>query len=311
MPPKIILSLLIMLSTFYTSVPLKAANIESEGFVPVAGASLYYKVIGEGKPLLVLHGGPGLDHSYFLPQMEVLAKNYKLIFFDQRGCGRSTDKIDSASISMAQFVDDIEALRKYFELDKVNLLGHSFGALLAMRYAIKYPTQVNSLMLVNPSAASSIWRDSSFSSMKMKKDPETIEKMNLLMKTLAFENREPGAMSDFYRLTFRSSFYDPSKVDELSLNFQKNYVETARLMNQLQSDSTLISYDLHPDLKKLNIHALIIGGEADVIHPMALEELHSSLKGSQYSFIEGCGHFPFIEQPEQFLKAINKFFSKF
>ncbi|HNQ62247.1 MAG TPA: alpha/beta fold hydrolase [Bacteroidia bacterium] len=300
-----ILSGLLNTSSSIAEIPQK------DGFVQVEGASLYYRVIGEGTPLLVLHGGPGLDHSYFIPQMQVLSKDYKLIFFDQRGCGRSVEKVDSQSISIDRYLQDIEAIRNHFGLDKINVFGHSFGALIAMRYAIRFPDQVNSLLLVNPTPASSAWRDSSFSMIRKKNDPETTEKISKLMKTDDFRKRKSEAMSEFYRLSFRSSFYDPEKVNELSLHFQENYPESVKLIGQLNNDTTLINYDLHSDLKKLNIPSLIIGAEADVVHPLALEELHSALRRSHYILIESCGHFPFIEQPEQLLKSINKFFSKF
>ena len=81
-------------------------------------------------------------------------------------------------------------------------------------------------------------------------------------------------------------------------------------MNQLFKDTTLVNYDLNPELRKLKVPTLIIGTETDVIPPLSVEDLHNNIKGSHYIFLEGCGHFPFIEQPEQFLKAIEKFFSK-
>ena len=294
----------------FSMTTVKAEDIAREGFVPVKGGNLYYTVVGEGEPLVIIHGGPGLDHSYFLPQMEILAKKYKLIFYDQRACGKSSVKVDTESVNMNQFVEDLEALRKYFKLEKMNLMGHSFGGLIAMRYAIKYPEKLKSLLLINSSASTSAWRDSSFNMMVKRNDAETSAKSEALMKTEAFKKRDPDTMAYFFRLLFKKSFYFPERVDELTLKFQPSYPETNLMMNQLYNDSSMISYDLNADLKKLKMPVLILSTEADIISPEAVSQLHENIKTSQYVFIEECGHFPFIEQPEQFMKAIDKFFSK-
>ncbi|TAH41543.1 MAG: alpha/beta fold hydrolase [Bacteroidetes bacterium] len=289
---------------------LKAEVATTEGYIPVQGGNLFFTGIGEGEPLVLVHGGPGLDHSYFLPQMELLAKKYKLIFYDQRACGKSSVNVGTETLNMNQFVEDLEALRKFFKLEKMNLLGHSFGGLIAMRYAIKYPENLKTLLLINSSAATSAWRDSSFSMMVKRNDPETTAISEALMKTDAFKKRDPDTMAYFFRLLFKKSFYFQEKVEELTLKFQPSYPETSLLMNHLYNDSSLISYDLNSDLKKLKMPVLILATEADIISPVAVSELHENIKTSKYVFIEECGHFPFIEQPQLFLNAIDRFFGK-
>jgi proline iminopeptidase len=121
----------------------------SSGLLPVNGTELYYRILGEGEPILVLHGGPGMSHDYLLPQMSQLAENYQLIFFDQRSCGRSALNPDSVNLSMDQLVEDIDFLREHFDIEKVNLMGHSWGGLLAMWYARQYPENMNKLLLIN------------------------------------------------------------------------------------------------------------------------------------------------------------------
>lgn len=301
---------MLLLFSLYSALPMKAEVISKEGTIAVSGGSLYYIEIGEGEPIVILHGGPGLDHSYFLPQMEALSKKHRLIFFDQRACGKSSIDVDSSSITMDQFVEDLEMLRQFFKLEKMNLMGHSFGGLLAMRYAIKYPDHLKTLMLVNSSSATSDWRDSSFALMAAKRDTLSTDMITQLMKSQEFKNREPETMTTFFRLLFKTSFYNPERVEEINFNFQKNYASSSKMMNYLMKDSSLTNYNLNVELKKLIMPTLIIGSEADIIPPMALEELHQNLKNSTYVFIEGCGHFPFIEEPEQFLKAIDKFFAR-
>ena len=95
---------------------------EGEGLRVINGIELYVKVMGTGLPLIVLHGGPGLDHSYLLPGLEVLAENRQLIFYDQRATGRSVLDADSSTISMEAFIADIDGIRAAFDLDQIDLL---------------------------------------------------------------------------------------------------------------------------------------------------------------------------------------------
>ncbi|MEK7251534.1 MAG: alpha/beta fold hydrolase, partial [Bacteroidota bacterium] len=87
-----------------------------EGFTQINGTQLFYKIIGKGTPIVILHGGPGLDHSYLLPQMAELAKTHKLIFFDQRASGKSSVDSDTNSMTMKNLVEDVEGIRKAFKL---------------------------------------------------------------------------------------------------------------------------------------------------------------------------------------------------
>ena len=119
------------------------------GLQVVNGTHLYYEIIGKGAPLFVLHGGPGNSHSYFLPYLEPLSDEYQLFFYDQRGTGLSDGKMDLAAISIDQFVEDLEALRVAFGLEKISLMGHSWGAIIAIAYALKYQVHLAHLILVD------------------------------------------------------------------------------------------------------------------------------------------------------------------
>lgn len=114
-----------------------------EGFVEAKNGRIYYQIVGKGDPVIVIHGGPGLDQGYLLPGMALLAKNHQVIFYDQCGSGRSSiSVIDEQHINDEQFVEDLETLRKALGHPKITLVGHSLGGLLAMRYAIKYSSNV-------------------------------------------------------------------------------------------------------------------------------------------------------------------------
>ena len=116
---------------------------------------LYHETSGEGRPIILLHGGPGLDHTYLFPQMGVLSKKYQLITYDQRGSGKSLNtELNDKAINTSVFVEDLESLRKKLGLEKFILMGHSWGGRLAMDYAIRHPEHVESLILIGSAPAS-------------------------------------------------------------------------------------------------------------------------------------------------------------
>jgi proline iminopeptidase len=125
-----------------------------EGSVSVDNVALYYREIGEGVPVIVLHGGPDFDQSYLLPEMDRLSDSYHLIYYDQRGRGRSAAGVNPAEVSLASDIADVDAVREHFHYDRVTLLGHSWGTDLALEYALQHPNRVSRLILLNPAPAS-------------------------------------------------------------------------------------------------------------------------------------------------------------
>ena len=118
-----------------------------EGFVDAHGVLIYYTTMGQGKPLLIVHGGPGASHDYFLPYLLPLARTNRLIFIDERGSGKSQKLEDSSAYTVENMVEDVEDVRLALDLGKISLLGHSFGGVLAQAYALKYPANLSHLIL--------------------------------------------------------------------------------------------------------------------------------------------------------------------
>jgi proline iminopeptidase len=120
---------------------------QQEGFVDAHGVLIYYKSLGTGEPLVVLHGGPGASHDYFLPYLLPLARTHRLIFIDERGSGRSQRLEDASLYTVEAMVEDIEDVRVALNLGKISLLGHSCGGVLAQAYALKYQQNLSHLIL--------------------------------------------------------------------------------------------------------------------------------------------------------------------
>ncbi len=120
-----------------------------DGFVDANGVMLYYLALGRGEPLLIVHGGPGASHDYFLPYLLPLARHNRLMFIDERGSGRSQKLEDPSGYTVENMVEDVEAVRIALHLGKITLLGHSYGGALAQAYALKYQKNLTHLILAS------------------------------------------------------------------------------------------------------------------------------------------------------------------
>ena len=134
--------------------PIVAAHAQTptaypleDGFVDAHGVLIYYQTLGQGAPLLIVHGGPGASHDYFLPYLLPLARHRELIFIDERGSGKSEKLDDPSGYTVENMVEDTEAVRQGLKLGRISLLGHSYGGVLAQAYALKYQANLSHLIL--------------------------------------------------------------------------------------------------------------------------------------------------------------------
>lgn len=140
------------------------------GFVPVDKAGLYFREIGQGPPIVVLHGGPDFDLNYLLPEMDRLSAAFRLIYYDQRGRGRSAARVRPEDVSIESEARDLERVREYFQLESLAVLGHSWGGVLAMEYALRHPRRVSHLILMN-TAPACMARKPALKSLDMPRNP--------------------------------------------------------------------------------------------------------------------------------------------
>src|SRR5262249_2659008 len=127
-------------------------------FVTVNGAKLWYETEGKGEPVLLIAGGPGDSHVFFHPFFSVLSNSYRLIYFDAFGCGKSDRAKVATDYSFDRDVEDIEGLRKALNLGQMNLVGHSYGGMVAIAYALKYPQSVKRLILSSTLYSGEMWQ---------------------------------------------------------------------------------------------------------------------------------------------------------
>lgn len=273
--------------------------------VTINGTELFVKVIGNGEPIIIVHGGPVLDHSYLLPHLEQLSENYKLVFFDQRLSGRSSAEADTADIKLSTFIKDIQALQAYLGFEKIHILGHSWGGLLAMKYAISHPLNIYSLILVSSMPPSSeLWRKEELILAESKTKEDSLARQKI-MQTEAFRKNSPKAIEKLLELSFRNQFYNRVNAESLDLYVPDDYMTRSRLFGHLMGE--LSDYNLLKDLKKMTSPALILYGSAEPANKISGPMLHKHIPNSEYIIINKSGHFPFIEQTAKFTRYIQEF----
>ena len=167
--------------------------------------------------------------------------------------GKSSADFDTSQMTMNSFVEDLEGIRKAFGLQKMNLIGHSWGGLVSMFYAIKYPSHLQSLILVNTTPASSTLRNLSFAVMSSRTTKEDSIAQLQIAETEGFKKRDPAAMAKFFRLLFRGSFHNKQYADSLTLTFDSSYSAKSAMVRQLSRDSTLRSTTFMQDLMLFNV----------------------------------------------------------
>lgn len=299
---------LILSASCQASIPVNGHQEQiHENFITTDGAELFCRVIGKGAPVIVLHGGPGLSQDYLLPQMALLAEHNLLIFYDQRGCGLSTGALIPEQINIKIYMEDIDAIRKSLGVEKISLLGHSWGGFLSMHYAISHPDSVDKLILVSSLPASSEDVDLFIAEWTKRMIPY-FEELHAIEASDLYIAGDPETVAKQLKIVFRTYLYKSEDVDKLRLcRSQKAVLNGFKVHEIFLNNVFMKSFNLFHDLGKLQCPTLIIHGDTDPIPLDTAEHINKAIPHSRLSVIERCGHFPYVEQPEVFFKIIDEF----
>lgn len=277
----------------------------SDTILEVNGTELFVHREGVGEPMIVVHGGPVLDHGYLVEPLRPLTAEHELVFFDQRLSGRSAGTVDSASVRLDTMVADIEAIRQALGLGPVHLLAHSWGGLLGMRYATTHGDNLRSLILVSPMAPSSALWQQEQQAQAAATEPADTAGIGALRSSPAFQAGDPAAIREMLRLSFRGQLEDPSLATRLDFHVPEDYRDRSRQFGYLMPD--LSAYDLRDDLADLEVPTLVLYGAEEVGASIGRPALASTIPGAVAAAIGGAGHFPFLERPDAFIRAVRSF----
>jgi len=276
-----------------------------QGLLSLEEARLFYEVLGTGDPIVVVHGGPGLDHSYLQPGLDVLANRNTLVYYDQRGTGRSVSALDASAINLDDFVDDIDALRQTLGYERMTLLAHSFGALVALEYAARHPESLRALVLMNPVEPGTRHQEEQEARVSAARTPEDSTELATLTRSEGFAARDPATVSQVYRVRFRQTFRDRTRVSELSLDLAESTADNGFEVTRLLVES-MGPLDWWDRLPAIDVPTLVIHGRYDLIPLAASQELAATLPRARLVVLDS-GHFPYVEDPDGLLSAVASF----
>jgi len=265
----------------------------------VRGVGIFERRIGTGPPTVVLHGGPGVHHDYLLPGFDALARGRELIYYDQRGGGRSAVSRETP-VGWREQVADLEELRRQWRLEELTLAGYSWGGLLALLYAVEFPDRVASVALVSPAPA---WREARVEFERCFAERNlapALQQERATLRVSGLRERDPSAYAQrLFELSVVPYFSDPARARDLT-----PFRVTGRTQKEVWS--SLGDFDLRPALSCLSIPALVMHGEDDPI-PVATARSVADLLGAQFHPLPHCGHVPYVEAHEEFVKLMDGF----
>ena len=291
-----------------------------EGLVDNHGVLIYYKTVGRGSPLFIVHGGPGASHDYFLPNVYLLARHNKLIFIDERGSGRSPKLEDAKQYTVENMADDVEAVRQALQLGKICLFGHSFGGVVVQAYAFKYFANLSHLILAS-TFSSTRELNEALARLKQAMPADRRARLEALEKAGLYgkgEIWERGRYTDEYAKLAWGVGYFPAlygarpdaNYDPLEGN-TKNSWELYREMwgshGEFVVDGNLKEVEWVDRLSEIKVPTLVIVGDHDESDPVMSREMNAKIAGSKLVVLPDSGHMTFIDQPDRFIQAIRDF----
>ena len=284
------------------ALPLRAAEETGKTFA-APGATLYYEVRGggPGTPLFLANGGPGFDHLY-LHSSDVwdrIAEGRPVVFWDQRGNGRSGALKEGQTCTLADQIADLEALRAHLGYEKIDLLGHSWGGYLVMAYAARHPERIAHLVILDSAAPR--WQDTRFLFADM--FPETVERQGALAFDVTLHDKE--AVAADLREYMSMLFVSPEKRDAF-LALAPSFAYSQPINEALNAD--VARFDLNPELPGFRFPTLVGTGRYDFnVAPVIAWRIHKAIPGSRFVAFEHSGHLPFVEEPETFRRTLEEF----
>jgi proline iminopeptidase len=280
-------------------------------------ARLYYRVMGRGPDTIIaIHGGPGLDHESIANDFAVLAAKHTVIFYDQRGGGKSTLPKDTSTLVAARQVQDLEELRRHFRIARMTLVAHSYGPLLAASYALAHPDRVKRMVFFGPvpPRQGDFWQRFS-KSLGARLDSDQRARMSEAAKRMIdpalseAENRQ--ACRDYWAIGLRPRLAEPEKTTSLvKSDLCATDVAGIRYGNRTGNRVIMGSYgdwDLRAKLRTLTVPTLVVHGEEESIPMDLVEEWVTSMPNAKLMKVPRAAHFTYAERPELVWPAVERF----
>jgi proline iminopeptidase len=284
-----------------------------QGRIPVGPTSLFYREIGEGRPLVVLHGGPAFDHQYLAPELDRLAGRFRVVYYDARGRGWSSEGVTPEEVTIESEVDDIASVLETLDLQDVVLLGHSWGCLLAVEYLVRDGRRVSHLVLMNTAPVSHHDYQHFVEHRRAMHSLEDRQKMAELAATPEYLRGQPEGAIPLLRISFGLTLPQPDLLDSLVDRMAGHHTRDTWLKareiasNLVGTTQGVPDYDRMGQLAHLEVPTLVIHGEHDFVPFEIAESIAGAIPGGRMTVVEGCGHLAYMEVPDLVTSTIADF----
>src|SRR6266542_482531 len=296
-------------ATASTTAPSTSTKVlgPGEGYLAVDGGRIWYKLTGGGKgaPVILLHGGPGFA-SYYMKPLEPLGTERPVVRYDQLGAGNSDHVTDTTMFNIGHFVRELDSLRSHLGYDKVDLVGHSWGTILAIEYYRGHPEHVASLTLASPALDIPQWQKNARRLVTTLSDSAQrairIREAGKKFDAPDYQN----ALNEFYgKYVWRHP--DSANLDSTFKTVNEGLYNYMQGPSEFTITGTLKDYDVTPFLKGVKVPVLYTVGEFDEADPPTVKKFASMTPGSRYEGIPGSAHMSEWDNPDAMNAAIRSF----
>ena len=290
------------------SSPASPSELATEGLAPGDGVMLHYRLFGDAaledaSPLLVLNGGPGLTSEHFgglAGQLSQLGAGRTAITFDQRGTGRSElDRVDASTVNLAAMVEDIEALREHLGVETWTVFGHSWGGMYAMAYAVEHPNRVQGLILSASGGSDLEWAASFQNNLRHRLGPE---------RRAAYDRATTN--QDRVEAMAAAYVFNPENIPFVVEALSRPGASNPTVRNLVFQDLFRLDFDLRDELATFDRPTLLLHGQQDVLGMLVPYKTHQALPNSELIYLDACGHYLWLDQPDANFAAIEGFLSE-
>ena len=287
--------------------PPRESGLTTQTQTPLYWARYGPSAESGGLQLVVLHGGPGAHHDYMLPQMLHLAERYDVLFYDQRGSGKS--KVDgNEPIGWQTHVADLADIIREFKLDPLSIVGYSWGGLLALLYSLESVSDKNvpapsRLVLIDPAPLARRYRKEFEAEFSRRQQSPELQRMRAELADSNVRETDPEAYRQrLFELGVAGYFAHPANARDLT-----PFRVTGRILDSVWN--SLGDYDLLPKLDQIRRPTIIVHGRDDPI-PLASSTEGAKAMNAKLIVLDDCGHVPYVEKPEQLFAAVDAFLAE-
>ncbi len=289
----------------------------AEGTIPYAGGETWYRIAGDGEepgklPLVALHGGPGAPHDYLEPLEAFAATGRRVIFYDQIGCGHSWVEKPAEFWTVELFVAEVQAVRDALGLDRIHLFGSSWGAMLAMEYALTRPAGLASLVLSSGPASIPLWaEETNRLRRELPPDVQAVLDEHEAAGTLDSPEYEEASM-EFYKRHVCRVWPFPEYVQRTfaGLAEHPDVYMTMQGPNEFVITGTLKDWDITGRLPEIRVPTLVTAGAHDEFTPRQAQVVHQGIPGSELVSFEDSSHMQYVEEPERYREVVSAFLER-